>query len=231
MLTFHDLHSNPLSPMWEDFFNKESKKTYFKELMLSLEKELALYTIYPQTNKILLPFELTALEDLKVVILGQDPYTSKDQATGLAFSVNKEVVIPPSLKTIYKELNIEFGYPIPTHGDLSSWAMQGVLMFNTVFSVREKDCLSHKNLGYLTLTKNILDHIISLNNPVVFMLWGNYAKSFVDDNSLGDKQLAIRTAHPSPLAGGKFYNSNCFTLANQFLQKNKRLVINWQIYN
>lgn len=229
MLTFHDLHSKPLSPMWEDFFTNESKKTYFKDLMLCLEKELSLYPICPETNKILLPFELSPLEDLSVVILGQDPYTSKEKATGLAFSVKKEVAIPPSLKTIYKELNIEFGYPVPKHGDLSSWALQGVLMFNTIFSVREGDCLSHKDLGYIDLTKSILEHIISLNRPVVFMLWGNYAKSFIDDKCLTTNQLAIKTAHPSPLAGGKFHSIQCFTLANQFLQKHKRQAINWQI--
>ena len=161
---------------WEDIINQESKKKYFLELMEKINFERTNYIVYPKEVDIFKAFELTPLNKVKVVLLGQDPYHEENQANGLAFSVNKGVKIPPSLKNLYKELYNDLGIAIPNHGDLTSLTKQGVLLLNTVLTVRKGMAQSHHNYGWQKFTDEIIKVLNEENHPIVFILLGNDAK-------------------------------------------------------
>ena len=215
---------------WNDFFNTIKTKEYFKELMDFIDNEYKNNVCYPPRDKIFEAFKLTSLDNLKVVIFGQDPYFNKGEANGLAFSVNENVKLPPSLKNIFKEINIEYNKninDIPTTGDLSYLATQGVLLLNTYLTVKEKSPLSHKNKLYDYLMKDLLEFISSIDKPIVFLLWGNNSKK-LKKYLTNPKHLIIETTHPSPLGANKggWFNSNQFIKCNEYLKSNNIKEIN-----
>lgn len=216
---------------WDDILNDEFDKAYYKELRSFLDHEYQNKIIYPKAKDIYNALRLTDYNDVKVVILGQDPYHEIGQAHGLAFSVNKNIKIPPSLENIYKELHDDIGCYIPNNGYLIKWASQGVLLLNTVLTVEQHKANSHSGKGWEILTDKI---IASLNNkdvPVVFILWGRNArnkKSLINN----PKHLIIESAHPSPLSAyNGFFGSKPFSKTNSFLKKNNLKEIDWQIEN
>lgn len=214
---------------WKDFLKDEFEKAYFQNLIKTLKSEISGgKTIYPPGPLIFNAFDSTPLHTIKVVILGQDPYHGPGEAMGLCFSVPKGISIPPSLQNVYKELNNEFGYKIPKHGDLSFWAVQGVLLLNASLTVEHRNPNSHKNLGWHQFTDKIIN-LLSINKEhLVFMLWGNFAKSkkgLIDSS----RHLILESVHPSPLAGGKFYGNNHFKMANEYLLNQGKTAINWEI--
>ena len=214
---------------FKNLFNTLKEKDYFKELNSFLDKEYSKYTIYPKKEEIFKAFSFFNEKDLKVVIIGQDPYPNKDQANGLAFSVNKGIKLPPSLINIYKEIEIEFNCVMDfNNGDLTYLAKQGVLLLNPILTVKEKEPLSHKNKLYDNLFKDIMKYLDSLDQNIVFLLWGNNAKKY-DKLITNKKRLVIKTNHPSPLSAnrGGWFNSNCFYNTNKYLENNNILPIYW----
>ena len=216
---------------WHKILNDEIKKPYYLNLKSFLQKEYDNKIIYPPKEDIFKALELTSYKDTKVIILGQDPYHEKNQAQGLAFSVNENVKIPPSLKNIYKELKNDLNCYIPNNGNLTKWAKQGVLLLNDILTVEEHKALSHKNKGWEIFTLEIIKKLNEKEKPLVFILWGNNAikKEKYINNS---KHLIIKSAHPSPLSANRgFINSKSFSKTNDFLIKNNLKPIDWQIDN
>lgn len=216
---------------WKIALKEAFSQSYFVQLAKKLRAEIkAGKTIYPKGSLIFNAFNLTPLPSVKVVILGQDPYHNPGEAMGLSFSVPKGIKTPPSLKNIYKELlnnEVEFN-TIPNHGDLTSWSSQGVLLLNAMLTVEKNKPGSHKNLGWQQFTDHVLKTISNKRDGVVFMLWGNFAKSkakLVDHS----KHLVLEAAHPSPLAGGAFFGCQHFKRANNYLMETGRKPINWSI--
>lgn len=185
--------------------------------------------IYPPKEVIFKAIELTTLNSVKVVLLGQDPYHGKGQANGLAFSVNKDVKIPPSLRNIFKELNSDLGIPIPNHGDLTKWSQQGVLLLNCILTVEENKPGSHRGMGWEEYTNEIIKEVSEKKNNIVFILWGKYAQSkiaLIDSN----KHLILQSPHPSPFSANKgFFNSKPFSKCNQYLKERNIKEIDWSI--
>lgn len=214
---------------WDDILEKEFDKEYYQKLRIFLNQEYQNYTIYPKAKDLYNALRFTPYQDVKVVILGQDPYHEPDQAFGLAFAVKKGVKLPPSLKNIYKEMENDLGIKTPNHGDLTSLAKQGVLLLNTVLTVREHQANSHANKGWEILTDEIIKKLNEKNTPVVFILWGNNARSkkkFIDQK----KHLIIESAHPSPLsAHNGFFGSRPFSRTNDFLIKSGMTPIDFNI--
>lgn len=214
---------------WDDILEKEFDKEYYQKLRIFLNQEYQNYTIYPKAKDLYNALRFTPYQDVKVVILGQDPYHEPDQAFGLAFAVKKGVKLPPSLKNIYKEMENDLGIETPNHGDLTSLAKQGVLLLNTVLTVREHQANSHANKGWEILTDEIIKKLNEKNTPVVFILWGNNARSkkkFIDQK----KHLIIESAHPSPLsAHNGFFGSRPFSRTNYFLIKSGMTPIDFNI--
>ncbi|MBP5779333.1 MAG: uracil-DNA glycosylase, partial [Campylobacter sp.] len=172
---------------------------------------------------------ITPFDEVKVVILGQDPYHGLNQAMGLSFSVPKGVKIPPSLINIFKELQMEFGYEIPKNGDLTDWAKQGVLLLNSSLSVAANKPNSHSKFGWQIFTDSVIKILSQKRQNLVFMLWGNYAKAkanLIDEN----RHLILKAAHPSPLAGGAFFGCNHFKKCNEYLKSHNKNEIDWRIY-
>ncbi len=196
-----------------------------------LKSEYSNYTVYPNMHDIFNCFKLTAYSNVKVVILGQDPYHEVGQAQGVSFSVPKGVRLPPSLKNIYKELNSDLNIPITNNGDLTKWANQGVLLLNTVLTVREGQANSHKNCGWETFTDEVIKLISNKETPVVFILWGANARSkkkFIN----AKKHHIIESAHPSPLSAyNGFFESKPFSKTNEFLIKDGLVPIDWNLQN
>ena len=214
---------------WDDILNEEFEKEYYKKLRSFLDEEYRNKTIYPLPQYIYTALRLTTYKDCKVVILGQDPYHEPHQAHGLAFSVNKNVDIPPSLQNIYKELHDDLGYKIPEHGFLLDWAKQGVLLLNTVLTVEAHKANSHKDKGWEQLTDTIIRKLNDKQEPVVFILWGLNARS-KKQYITNSKHLIIESAHPSPLSAYKgFFGSRPFSKTNDFLIRNNLTPINWEI--
>ena len=212
---------------WNFLFEQEQKKEYFQKIQNFLEEEYQTKTIYPPKDEIFSAFSLTALKDTKVVILGQDPYHGPGQAHGLAFSVNPNMPIPPSLRNIYKEIEAEYDTKLNRTGDLRDWAKQGVLMLNPILSVEEHKPLSHKKIGWQTFTNEVLKQLNKENRPIVFMLWGNNAKEAAKllDNP---NHLILTSVHPSPLSASRgFFGCNHFKLANEFLESHHEQPIHW----
>ena len=214
---------------WKKIIDEEKEKDYFKELKKFLLSEYDNYKIYPKKGEIFKCFELTNFKDVKVVILGQDPYHQPFQAHGLCFSVNKGVKIPPSLVNIYKEIHNDLGCSIPVHGNLTKWAKEGVLLLNTIMSVRDSSPMSHSNKGWEIFTDKVIKKLNDDDTPKVFMLWGSPSrkKKVLITNP---HHLVLECAHPSPLSAyNGFFGCKHFSKANEFLKKNGREPIDWQI--
>lgn len=211
---------------FNEFLLKEKEKDYFKELEKQLEVEEKNYVIYPPKEQRFLAYELTQLEKVKVVILGQDPYHGPQQAHGLAFSVTCEK-LPPSLKNIFKELSNDLDI-INQSGDLTPWAKQGVFLLNTRLSVRAKEANSHKHLNYESLIENTIKLINELTHPVVFILWGKPAMMY-KRLITNPKHLILESPHPSPLSAYRgFFGSQVFSKTNKFLEQSGQRPIDWR---
>jgi uracil-DNA glycosylase len=214
---------------WKKLLDAEFEKPYMKELEESLEKEYESKTIYPSLENIFSAFNLTPIEKIKVVIIGQDPYHGPNQAHGLCFSVQKGVKIPPSLANIYKELESDLGIKPPAHGNLESWAKEGVLLLNALLTVEEGRPMSHKNLGWDQFTDRVIDLINEHKENVVFLLWGapaqKKAKS-VDEK----KHCVLKTVHPSPLSSYRgYFGCQHFSKCNEFLKSKGVSPIDWKV--
>lgn len=215
--------------IWKEFFNKLNKEEYMIRLKRFLDYEYSTYTVYPSRENLFRAFELTPLEDVKVVIIGQDPYHEPGQAMGLAFSVPDNCKLPPSLINIYKEIQYEYNEPLMNiGGDLTYLCKQGVLLINTIFTVREHLPLSHNNKEYKMLSTDIIKTLNDMNQPIVFLLWGRNAQEY--SKYLNNKNhLVLCATHPSPLGANKggWFGCNHFKLTNEFLCKNGVKTINW----
>ena len=216
---------------WEKALSKEFKKPYYLKLYNTVRSEYSKTTVYPPSEEIFTAFNLTDINDVKVLILGQDPYHEPGQAHGLSFSVKPGVAIPPSLLNIYKELEDELSLYIPNNGYLEKWAKQGVLMLNTVLTVRAHNANSHKGIGWEEFTDAAIMALNELDKPIVYMLWGSNARSkarMLNNN----KQLVLEAPHPSPLSSYRgFFGCNHFIKCNEFLKANGLSEIDWQIEN
>lgn len=214
---------------WDQLLAHEFRKDYYQQLRNFLIKEYRTSTVYPGMHDIYNALKNTAYEDVKVVLLGQDPYHGPGQAHGLAFSVPKGISVPPSLQNIYKELQDDVGCSIPNHGNLIPWAKQGVLLLNTCLTVRANKPNSHRGKGWEILTDRIISLINDKSQPVVFLLWGNNARSkakFVT-NPL---HKVLSTVHPSPLSAYRgFFGCRHFSQTNGFLKNHDMSPIDWQI--
>lgn len=215
----------------DEFIALESSKPYYSELMKFVDSEYSEGEVFPPREKIFRSLELTPIDSVKCVILGQDPYHDVGQAHGLAFSVNPGVKIPPSLANIYKELHDELETYIPDNGFLEKWAKQGVLLLNTVLTVRAHEANSHKGKGWEKFTDSVISEVNKLDHPVVFMLWGKPAQS-KKKLLTNPKHLVLETVHPSPLSVYRgFWGCGHFAKCNEFLQANGETPIDWQIEN
>lgn len=223
--------SNILKNGWNDVLGEEFNKDYYKKLRTVLINEYNTHTIYPDKYDIFNALHYTDFKDVKVVILGQDPYHGPNQAHGLSFSVKPGIPAPPSLKNIFKELHDDIGCYIPNNGYLKKWADQGVLLLNTVLTVRAGNANSHKGLGWEYFTDNVIYSLNNSERPIVFILWGN--------NAISKKKLItnpnhyiIQSVHPSPLSASRgFFGSKPFSKANEFLKSTGQDEIDWQIEN
>lgn len=218
---------------WCTALDKEMNKAYFRKLETYIDTRTNKgKTIYPPRSDIFTALNLCPLPDIKVVILGQDPYHGPDQAHGLAFSVQHDIKVPPSLRNIYKEAKSDVGLEVPTHGNLSLWAEQGVLMLNTVLTVEKAQPNSHKKQGWESFTDEVVRVLNKSEEPLVFLLWGKPAHT-KGVNVNKSKHLVISSSHPSPLGATKtaspFIGSRCFSRVNEFLKKNGKEPIDWQV--
>ena len=214
---------------WDDILKDEWEKPYYQKLRAFLKSEYSKYTVYPNMYDIFNALKYTSFEDTKVVIIGQDPYHEPNQAHGLCFSVKKGNPPPPSLINIYKALNNDIGFIPPNHGELTKWAKQGVLLLNTVLTVRRGQANSHKDRGWEIFTDCIISKLNSKTTPVVFLLWGSHAKTKAEiiNNPLHKKLFAV---HPSPLSAYKgFFDCKHFSQANEWLTKGDLSPIDWNL--
>ena len=214
---------------WKEVFDELKNKDYCVELHKFLDEEYKNHVIYPKRENLFAAFKYTPLEEVKVVIFGQDPYHEEGQAMGLSFSVPKNIQTPPSLINIYKEIEYEFQKSFTDRsGDLTYLSKQGVLLLNTVLSVRAHQPLSHNNNLYKQFTRDIVEVLNSLDQPIVFMLWGGNAKQ-MGKYLTNENHLVLTSVHPSPLGamhGGWFFNMH-FKTANEYLEKHGLTPINW----
>lgn len=216
---------------WLQELASEFRKPYYKELFQFVKKEYDTHLIFPPSDDIFNAFHLTPFSEVKVVILGQDPYHNVGQAHGLCFSVKPDVEVPPSLVNIYKELHDDLGCEIPNNGYLVKWAKQGVLMLNTVLTVRAHEANSHRGHGWEEFTDAAIEALNKENRPIVFILWGSpaQAKKKMLNNP---NHLILCAPHPSPLSAYRgFFGSKPFSQTNEFLRKNGLKEIDWQIDN
>ena len=216
---------------WDNILKDEFSEPYYLKLREFLKAEYTGRTIYPPMYDIFNAFKYTDYNDVKVVILGQDPYHGEGEAHGFAFSVKPGVPIPPSLKNMYKELQMSLGCYIPNNGYLEKWARQGVLLLNTALTVRKDTPNSHRNIGWEMFTDKVIKLLNEREKPVIFLLWGNNAKSksmLINRN----KHIVFTSVHPSPLSASRgFFGCNHFKLANETLEKLGVNPIDWQIEN
>lgn len=214
---------------WDSILADEWQKPYYLKLRQFLKQEYSTKRIYPEMHDIFNALKYTSFADTKVVIIGQDPYHGEGQAHGLCFSVKKGVTPPPSLKNIYKELHSDIGFNIPNHGELVSWAKQGVLMLNNVLTVREANPNSHKSMGWEIFTDRVISELNRKQTPVVFLLWGANAqkKAEIITNPIHKKLISV---HPSPLSASRgFFGCKHFSKTNEILRQNGLSEIDWQI--
>lgn len=222
-----------IDPSWKSFFHEEQKKRYYIDIMQFLISEQQQNkTIYPPQEDIFNAFNYCAKNDIKVVIIGQDPYHDKGQAHGLSFSVQPYVKTPPSLRNIYKELSSDIpGFEIPNHGFLKSWAEQGVLLLNTSLTVQAHKPASHSKIGWEIFTDSVIKHINNELDSLVFLLWGSHAQTksvFIDES----KHKILKSAHPSPFSAHRgFLGNKHFSETNKWLKEHNIKEINWQLPN
>jgi uracil-DNA glycosylase len=217
-----------ISKSWKKVLEKEFQTDYFNNISLKTREEYSKFVCYPPGSKLFRAFDECPFNKLKVVIIGQDPYHGENQANGLCFSVDDGVEKPPSLKNIFKELNTSFTKNERTNSDLSDWSNQGVLLLNSILSVRRKFPGSHRHVGWEEFTENVIKIISKEKMNLVFMLWGNYAKNkekFIHDNN----HLVLKSGHPSPLSANKgfWFGNNHFKKCNDFLIANNLETIKW----
>ncbi|MBO5338170.1 MAG: uracil-DNA glycosylase [Clostridia bacterium] len=216
---------------WDEILEDEFKKEYYLKIRSFLKSEYSSRTIFPSMYDIFNALKYTSYSGTKVVILGQDPYHEIGQAHGLSFSVKKGIKIPPSLVNIYKELKTDIGMEMPSHGELTSWATQGVLLLNATLTVREGQANSHQSIGWSVFTDEIIKRLNRREEPIVFILWGGNARS-KKKYITNSHHLVIESAHPSPLSAyNGFFGSRPFSRANEFLCKNGIEGINWNSLN
>ena len=218
-----------IEPSWMNVLKEEFSKPYFKQLVLHLKTEKQLgKTIYPAGRFIFNAFDATPFQNVKVVILGQDPYHGPGQAHGLSFSVPAGVALPPSLLNIFKELQSDIGLSMPSQGDLTHWAQRGVFLLNASLTVRQGEPMSHAQIGWATFTDTVISILSEKREKLVFMLWGKFAKEktvLIDEK----KHLVLKAAHPSPLSAHQgFLGCRHFSEANQYLVKKGIDPIDWQ---
>ena len=212
---------------WDSILNEEYNKEYFKNLIDFIKQEYKNKTIYPKQNEVFNAFRYTDFDNVKVVILGQDPYHGPNQAEGLSFSVSNEVLKPPSLKNIFKELESDLGIPFPEDNSLKPWAKQGVLLLNAVLTVEEHKPTSHKDKGWEIFTDNVIKTLNKREKPVVFILWGAYARA-KKEYITNPKHYIIESAHPSPFsARNGFFGSKPFSKCNNCLKELGEDGISW----
>ena len=212
---------------WNEILADEMQKDYYQELQAFVQKRRAEVRVFPEEKNVFNALELTPFESVKVVILGQDPYHGFGQAHGLSFSVQKGTPLPPSLKNIYKELQEDIGGELPTEGDLSHWAKQGVLLLNTVLTVEEGNANSHKGKGWERLTNRLIESLNELKHPVIFILWGKPAQ---DKEKLitNPNHIILKAPHPSPLSAYRgFFGSKPFSRVNDILIQQGQTPIRW----
>jgi len=215
---------------WDTFFKAEQAKQYTRELQAFLDDEYAKHTIYPPRQMLFAAFKKTPLDKVKVVILGQDPYHQPYQAMGLSFSVPDSVAVPMSLINIYKEIEADLQVKMDfSSGDLSCWATQGVLLLNAFLSVRQGQPLSHRHDGYTQFFEQVLTLLNSLQQPMVFLLWGSFARGY-RKLLTNPRHLILESVHPSPLAAnrGGWFGNRHFSSTNEFLLRHNIAPINWQ---
>lgn len=217
------------NPSWQSILNEEINKPYFTDLMNSVEEEYSINTCYPPKELIFSAFDYVSFENLKVVIIGQDPYHGEGEANGLCFSVNDSVKIPPSLKNIFREINLDFdALLLPTSGNLERWAKQGVLLLNATLTVQKDQPNSHKHLNWNQFTDAVIQLLSDKKENVVFLLWGSYAqkKGLKIDRS---KHLVLESGHPSPMSAnqGKWFGNKHFSQTNDYLKSNGSEEIVW----
>ena len=218
----------PLEASWEEHLRGEIKKPYFTELVKELNSEYENEVCYPSKERIFKAFNLCPFDKVKVVILGQDPYHEQGQAMGLSFSVPEGIMLPPSLQNIYKEIQSDLGKPIPTSGDLTRWAKQGVLLLNATLTVRAHAANSHQALGWQNFTDAAIAALSNRREHVVFMLWGGFARSkkrLIDTN----RHFIIESVHPSPLSAnrGGWFGQHQFSRCNAYLKQLGLDEIDW----
>lgn len=221
----------PITKNWYNLLKNEFESDEYIKFSQWLNNEYNSYTIYPKPENVFNALNLVPFDKVKVVIIGQDPYHGVNQAHGLSFSVEKDVNIPPSLKNIYKELHDDLGCYIPNNGNLTKWAKQGVLMLNSVLTVRAGNPNSHKGKGWEIITSKIVQLLSERQDPVIFMLWGGNAKALC--KNISSQHLVLKASHPSPMSAnqGGWFGCKHFSKANEFLIKNNKQPIDWQIEN
>lgn len=218
-----------LGNTWDGLLYSEFQKEYYIKLREFLKNEYATQTIYPEMGNIFNALKYTAYEDVKAVILGQDPYHGPNQAHGLCFSVQKGVKAPPSLQNMFKELNSDLGIPIPKSGELTSWARQGVLLLNTVLTVRAGQANSHKGMGWEIFTDRVIELLNMREKPIVFLLWGGPAKTKLKLITNPNHHI-LSTVHPSPLSAyNGFFGCKHFSKTNEILRSMGEKEIDWRI--
>lgn len=218
-----------LTNSWKDLLVREAEQPYYRLLETFLERQYREETVYPKKENIFNALQLTDYENVKVVILGQDPYHGPNQAHGLSFSVEKGQKLPPSLKNMMKELQQDIGCEIPEHGDLTSWAKQGVLLLNTVLTVQAGKANSHKGQGWEQFTNTIIEHLAKREQPIVFLLWGKPAQSKrILIEQISDKHIILQSPHPSPLSAHRgFFGSKPYSKTNKALLSLGQHPIDW----
>ena len=218
-----------IAPSWKNLLSGEFEKDYFQKLTDCVRKEYTEHICYPKGKDIFLAFDACPFENLKVVLLGQDPYHGENQANGLCFSVNEGIAHPPSLVNIFREIQEDLNLPYPESGNLVRWAKQGVLLLNTTLTVRANQAGSHQHQGWETFTDAVIEAISSNCQQVVFLLWGGFAKkkvSLIDTN----RHYVLTSGHPSPLSAnrGYWFGNKHFSKTNEYLLSIGKSIINWQ---
>ena len=217
-----------LEKTWSDLLAEDLKKPYIADLRAFIQNEVnSGKEIYPPMEEVFSAFQYTPFGDVKVVIVGQDPYHGPGQAEGLCFSVKKGVPIPPSLRNIYKELAVDVGMPMPDHGSLISWARQGVLLLNTTLTVQRSAPKSHYGRGWEQFTDSIIKLVASRKDPVVFFLWGRSAMEKCE--RIGEPHIVLKSSHPSPFSATGFFGCKHFSQTNAWLEKWGKEPIDWTI--
>ena len=212
--------------IWKEVMSDYLESQEYKDLMERVNGEYKNHQVFPPKDLVFNALKLTPYEDVRVLLQAQDPYHDVGQAHGLAFSVPDGIKIPPSLLNIYKEINAEYGYPIPSTGNLVPWAKQGVLLLNSVLTVRAHSPASHKDIGWERCTDEIIKAVNAKEEPVVFMLWGNFAKKKTELIT-NPHHLVLTSGHPSPLSARYFLGNGHFKRCNEFLEKNGMRPIDW----